>query len=81
MEKISLTLSIECLKFSDSPVEKNIYILTCHLKSFEPKYHNAGYYVSVVLFQTVEFSRYTNRIYAMCIVRYYVIITFFIMFV
>ena len=35
-------------------MEKNIYILTYYLKSFEQRHHNAGYYVSAVLFQTVE---------------------------
>ena len=40
-------------------MEKNIYILTYilhiyHLKRFEPRHHNAGYYVWAVLFQTVE---------------------------
>ena len=52
--KIPLTLSIEWLKLNDSQVEKNIYIFTYHLKSFESRHHNAGYYVSAVLFQTVE---------------------------
>ena len=35
-------------------MKKNIYILTYHLKRFEPRHHNVGYYVSAVLFQTVE---------------------------
>ena len=54
IQKLSLTLSIEWLKFSDSAAEKIFTFWLNHLKSFEPRDHNAGYYVSVVLFQTVE---------------------------